>query len=207
MNKNKFTFSLSSSFMVSTNDAYFHVAYKRKGSNRMTTHAVKSEELKAMQESFIPSIEKLIDDSFINECIKMLRTGMYGLSICTDYYMPLSNYKSSDVSNYIKVYEDCISYALKKHDKILDDKNNLEYLSHKFCNPGDLWRIVTTISIVKRDECFINNLSEDLSNQFPKICPMCNNPLIILDDGNRKCDSCDIIYKIVKDEEGEENNG
>lgn len=204
MNKNRFTFSISNDFMVSTNDAYFHVAYKRKGSNRMTTHAVKSGELKAMQELFIPSIETLIDDSFINECIKMLRTGMYGLSISTDYYMPLSNYKNSDVSNYIKVYEDCISYALKKHDKILDDKNNLKYLSHKYCNSGNLWRVITTIEIIKRDECFINNW-EELPVQFPSLCPICNNSLINLDDGNCKCNNCDIIYKIVKEGDKETN--
>lgn len=203
----KFTFSVSSKKMVSTNDMYFHVAYKRKNTGRMSTHAVKTKELQEMQDSFIPSFKILIDKEFVHECVKYLKTKLYGLSITTEYYMPLSNYEGSDVSNYIKAYEDCISYALKEYDKVLDDKNNLEYLSYKYCNSEDVWRMVTTIKIIPRDKYYrsriIGKEVHDLIPTISGICPVCNSHVVqLICIGRARCNKCNALFKVKGDKNG-----
>ena len=208
LNLPSFVFSITSNKMVSTNDMYFYVAYKRKGSNRTSTHAVKTKELTEMQDKFIPDLKALIDKSFINDCIKYLETNLYGLSIETEYYMPISNYKGSDVSNYIKAYEDCISYALKESSKILDEKNNLEYLSRKYCNNDDVWKLITTIRIIPRDKYYRSQIiGIDISNNeavLGKLCPICNSRIIELCNGDNTyttacCRNCHAKFDIKEE--------
>lgn len=179
-------FDFSNKFMVSTNDMYFYVPYMK--GNRKTTHAVKTQALKDLQKICEEKLSELIPDSFINLCREYLDKRFYGLRIISYYYMPKSNYESSDVSNYVKAYEDCISTRLKgpcKKNKSLDDKNNLEYHAIKYCGKDDLWHIHTEISIVPRDKYYrslILNIDESkLTNIIGFLstiehrCPICNS--------------------------------
>lgn len=154
----EFSFVIEFDSMVSTNDAYFHVAYKKKGTNRLTTHAVKTQELKDFQSTCEEKFKELIPDDIIQELKDNFNPITQELQLTSMYYMPLSNYKNSDVSNYIKAYEDCISTRLKGSSRkkgSLDDKNiNRHYSCKKFSNTNK-WRVESTISVMPRDPNYL----------------------------------------------------
>lgn len=139
--------------LVSTNEAYFHMPKKSKKSNRMTTYAVRSDKLKKLQDDLDEMLNHLISDEYIKIVSDLVDTKFYGLKIVTLYYMPYENYRDSDVSNYIKNYEDCIATRLRKFNKNLDDKNNLEYRAIKrYRHSGSTeWKIRTVIYPIERD--------------------------------------------------------
>lgn len=158
----EYTFEFDSDWMLSTNDMYIHRP-KKLNNNRWSVYTTKSSGLRDFQSMMEEKLKVLIT----NECIEVLKISLenkrYGLCINTVCQMPIHNYEDSDVSNYIKAYEDCISTRLKgdtKKTHILDDKNNLEYHSIKeFIGEGiNHWHIKTTISVIERDEKYINYL-------------------------------------------------
>lgn len=197
----KCEFEFVNSFLVSTNDMYFHVPMKSKRrQGKMTTHAVKTQELKDLQAICSDKLSELIPDSFINLCKDYLDKKFYGLRITSYYHMPKSNYEGSDVSNYVKAYEDCISVRLRgprNKNKVLDDKNNLEYHAIKLCGKDDLWHVNTIIEIVPRDRyyrSFIIGVDENkltsvigLLSSIEHKCPICNSVVNIDINESTEC--------------------
>lgn len=164
------TFTLILDKMVSTNDMYFYVAYKSRKSGRMSTHAVKTQELKDFQEHMYKVLSEVIDYTIVQHYKDAISSGMYGLHIHTVVHMPHNNYISSDVSNYIKAYEDCISSVMKrscatKRNNPLDDKNNLSYYTDKLCSKDDKWHVTTQINLKVRDYHYRYTISSDENKQ------------------------------------------
>lgn len=147
-------------WMISTNDAYMHRVKKTKRGS-YTTYTTKSPGLRDFQNIMYDKIKSQINAynnlNIINKFKEYLDKKLYALSYETYYYMPIENYETSDVSNYIKCYEDCISSVMKEltNSKILDDKNNVDYLSHKRCSINNKWIVITTIYLVKRDSVYL----------------------------------------------------
>lgn len=181
-------------FMVSTNDMYFHMPMKsKKRQGRLTTYTIKTPALKEFQKIISDKLKELIPDEFLKSYYEIVSTGYYGLKILSYYYMPLKNYKVSDVSNYIKAYEDCL-VARTKMTKgfVIDDSKNIEYHSKKICSLGDKWKVQTFIKIVEKDPYYRSTLpiychacdrltdshiSEDLNSI---ICNECDNEKMVI---------------------------
>ena len=177
IDKYPMSFTLILEGMVSTNDMYFYVAYKSRKSGRMSTHAVKTQELKDFQENMYKILPEVMNDSIIQHYKEAISSGMYGLQIYTVVKMPHSNYVSSDASNYIKAYEDCISSVMKKscatkRNNPLDDKNNLSYYTDKLCSKDDKWHVSTEIKLKVRDYYYRNTISnEDDKHRLLELLP------------------------------------
>lgn len=180
--------------MVSNNDMYFYMPMKSKRRpGSMTTHAIRTPALKNFQNVMSEKLRELIPDSFLKLCYDVVSKGYYGLGIRSYYYMPKSNYNISDVSNYIKAYEDCIVSRTKQSKGfIIDDKKHLEYYSKKICNLGDKWKVQTFIELVEKDPyyrssmpiyCHVcdrltdSHISEDLNSI---ICNECDNEKMVV---------------------------
>lgn len=139
--------------MVSINEAYFHMPKKSSKNGRLTTYTTKTDKLKKLQEYFNEVLDKLISDNYIKIISDLVDTKFYGIKILTVYSMPYDNYHDSDVSNYVKNYEDCIATRLRRFNKNLDDKNNLEYRAikrYRNSNSNE-WKITTIIYPIERD--------------------------------------------------------
>lgn len=156
------TFKVIYDGMVSTNEAYFHMPKKSKKSNRITTYAVKSDKLKRLQSYFEEIFDKSINDDYIKLLSDLVNTKFYGIKILTIYSMPYNQYRDGDTTNYIKNYEDCIATRLRKFNKNLDDKNNLEYRAIKRyrCSDSEDWKITTVIYPIERDLKFRSEILE-----------------------------------------------
>ena len=205
MYSNKYLCFISTEYesLVSTNEAYFHMPKRSKNSNRMTTYTVKTDKLKKLQSFYDKKLRNLISDEYCELISDLVDTGYFGIKIVTLYVIPKEQYLSSDTTNYIKNYEDCISSRMKLINKNLDDKNNLEYRAIKCSsNINDKWRILTLIYPIERDihfriknkKMFCSNCLDTFFNGYINnnsvFCNLCNSP------SGLKINESKIIYGI-----------
>jgi Holliday junction resolvase RusA-like endonuclease len=178
------SFSLVLDSMVSVDEAYFHVPMKTRN-GRMTTHAVKSGKLKDFQDNLESILKSVISDSFINKAKSLVKSGHYGIAITVVFSMPSSNYLTSDTTNYIKAYEDCISKATG-----IDDKYNVIFNASKKLSESDKWIATTELSVVPLDDKYLISKIGQPIGTIDR-CSVCGGEI---DKSTSICTKCGIKY-------------
>lgn len=148
----------------STNDMYFSMPIQSKyktyknGKPRLSTRKIRTPELKKFQEVMSHELSSRIPDEFVEECQSKIGSGQYCIKLSIYVGMPEDNYKTSDSSNYIKAYEDCISRRLG-----VDDSHNNSVSSTKYLSTD--WELLTDISLINNDELVesIKELGESIN--------------------------------------------
>lgn len=146
MNKLSITYKIVGIKPCSTNDMYFSMPIQSKtktyknGKPRLSTRKISTPELKNFKSTMSQELSIRIPEEFISKAKARVDSGDYYINLRIYIGMPDENYKSSDSSNYIKAYEDCIAERLG-----IDDSNNDSVSATKYISTD--WELLTIISV------------------------------------------------------------